>query len=327
MTKNNDIIKVDMSFDELTERIAQTKQEEVVQIVKEEMNDKTLDEFIKRLEEKSHKDENGIEFWYARQLQDILEYGKWDNFKNVINKGIEACNGVDVSVEENFQEVIPNVGNNSEGGRPINQDYKLSRYACYLIAQNADATKKKIVAFAQTYFAVQTRRQELADKKELTEESDRIYLRNKIKEHNKKLGEVAREHGVITRLDFKTFHGVGYKGLYGDKTLSQIKKHKRLGEEKDLLEHIGSTELSANWFRITQTEDKLKKENPTGKQKAFSIHYNVGKKVRQTIEQLGGTMPENLPIAEKSVKELESEKKKQQKKLEKSKNKVKKLDN
>ncbi len=230
MTKNNDIIKVDMSFEELTERIAQTKQEEVVQIVKEEMNDKTLDEFIKKLEEKSNRDENGIEFWYARQLQEILEYGSWDKFQSPLKKAQIACQESGIDVDCNFSLV----GKIVETGIATKEidDYKLSRYACYLIAQNADA-RKKIVAFTQTYFAVQTRRQEIKDKKELTEEADRIYLRNKIKEHNKKLGEVAKEHGVITGLDFKAFHGVGYKGLYGDKTLSQIKKHKRLGEEKD----------------------------------------------------------------------------------------------
>ena len=234
MTKNNDIIKVDMSFEELTKRIAQTKQEEIVQVSQEKMNDKTLDEFIKKLEEKSHRDDNGIEFWYARRLQEILEYGKWDNFKNVIEKAQTSCETFGQPIDSHFNDVIKMV---ESGVAPVpTQDFQLTRYACYLIAQNADA-RKKIVAFGQTYFAVQTRRQKIEDLElsRLSENEKRIHLRNKIKEHNKKLGEVAREHGVIAGLYFKAFHGVGYKGLYGEKTLSQIKKHKRLGEEKDLL--------------------------------------------------------------------------------------------
>jgi DNA-damage-inducible protein D len=313
MTKNNDIIKVDMSFGELTERIAQTKQEEVVQIVKEEMNDKTLDEFIKRLEENINKDENEVEFWYARKLQEILEYSQWRRFEDVINRAKISCEQIGQPADSHFAKV----GKIVEAGISSKEieDFKLSRYACYLIAQNADA-RKKIVAFAQTYFAVQTRRQEIEDLElsRLGENEKRIHLRHDIRKHNSILSSVAKSAGVIEPLDYAMFQNAGYKGLYDGKTKQDIAKHKGLSKKDDILDHMGSEELGANIFRITQTAAKIEREKIKGKQQANKTHFEVGQKIRQTIQEIGGTMPENLPVAE-NIKKVEQK----QKKLEKAK--------
>jgi DNA-damage-inducible protein D len=286
------------------------------------MNDKTLDEFIKKLEEKSHRDENDIEFWYARQLQEILEYGSWQNFEKVIKKAQISCETFGQQVNSHFNDIIKMV---ESGVAPVPiQDYKLSRYACYLIAQNADATKKKIVAFAQTYFAVQTRRQEIEDGKirNLSEDERRLKLRSEIKEHNKSLASTAKSYGVIEPFDYAIFQNAGYKGLYDGKTKQDIAKHKGLSKKDDILDHMGSVELAANWFRVTQTEEQLKKDGIYGKQNANKTHFEVGKRVRDTMVN----KPEELLTPNTSVKQIESEKKKEQKKLEKSKNKIKKLD-
>ena len=303
MTKNNDIIKVDMSFEELTKRIAQTKQEEVIQISKESMNDKTLDEFIKRLEANINHDENGVEFWYARDLQKILEYGEWRSFENVIKKAQIACKTFEQPADCHFVDITKMV----EGGVapvPI-QDFQLTRYACYLIAQNADA-RKKIVAFAQTYFAVQTRRQEIEDLElsRLGENEKRIHLRHDIRKHNSILSSVAKSAGVIEPLDYAMFQNAGYKGLYDGKTKQDIAKHKGLSKKDDILDHMGSEELGANIFRITQTAAKIEREKIKVKQQANKTHFEVGQKIRQTIQEIGGTMPENLPVAE-NIKKVE----------------------
>jgi len=320
MTDNNKTFKVDMGLDELVERVAQTDGKEVIQVSQEKMNDKTLDEFIKKLEEKSHRDENGIEFWYARQLQEILEYSQWRRFEEVINKAKIACEQIEQPINSHFA----NVGKIVEAGISSKEidDYKLSRYACYLIAQNADA-RKKIVAFAQTYFAVQTRRQEIEDLElsRLSENEKRIHLRHDIKKHNSILSSVAKGAGVIEPLDYAMFQNAGYKGLYDGKTRQDIARHKGLSKKDDILDHMGSEELGANIFRITQTAAKIEREKIKGKQQANKTHFEVGQKIRQTIQEIGGTMPENLPVAE-NIKKVEQK----QKKLEKSKNKVKKLD-
>jgi len=320
MTDNNKTFKVDMEFDELVERVAQTDGKEVIQVSQDKMNDKTLDEFIKKLEEKSHRDEDGIEFWYARQLQEILEYGSWDKFQSPLKKAQIACQESGIDVDCNFSLV----GKIVETGIATKEidDYKLSRYACYLIAQNADA-RKKIVAFAQTYFAVQTRRQEIEDLElsRLGENEKRIHLRHDIRKHNSILSSVAKGAGVVEPLDYAMFQNAGYKGLYDGKTKQDIARHKGLSKKDDILDHMGSEELGANIFRITQTAAKIEREKIKGKQQANKTHFEVGQKIRQTIQEIGGTMPENLPVAE-NIKKVEQK----QKKLEKSKNKVKKLD-
>jgi len=296
----NKTLKIDIKLDKLARKVAQANKNEVMQISQEKMNDKTIDEFIKKLEEKSHRDENGIEFWYARQLQEILEYVSWDKFQLPLKKN--ACQDSGIDVDCNFSHA----GKIVETGvatKEIN-DYKLSRYACYLIAQNAD-TRKKIVAFAQTYFAVQTRRQEIDDLElnKLSENEKRIHLRHDIKKHNNILSSVAKGAGVVEPLDYAMFQNAGYKGLYDGKT-----------KQDDILDHMGSEELGANIFRITQTAAKIEREKIKGKQQANIAHFEVGKKIRQTIEEIGGTMPENLPVAE-NIKRLEQK----QKKLAKSK--------
>lgn len=316
MADNNKTFKVDMDFDELVERVAQTDGKEVIQVSQDKMNDKTLDEFIKRLEANINHDENGVEFWYARDLQKILEYNEWRSFEKVVKKAQIACETFEQPIDCHFVDITKMV----EGGVapvPI-QDFQLTRYACYLIAQNADA-RKKIVAFAQTYFAVQTRRQEMEDGniRNLSENERRLKLRTEIKEHNKNLASTAKMYGVIEPLDYAMFQNAGYKGLYDGKTKQDIAKHKGLSKKDDILDHMGSVELAANWFRVTQTEEQLKKDEIYGKQNANKTHFEVGKRVRDTMVN----KPENLPVAE-NIKKVEQK----QKKLEKSKNKVQKLD-
>ncbi len=251
--------------------------------------------------------EQRMEYWSARELSKILEYSEYRHFVPVIAKAKDACNNSGHAVSDHFEDILEMVDIGSGAKRNI-EDVKLSRYACYLIVQNADPAKE-IVALGQTYFAVQTRRQELSD--ELGQfESDtekRLFLRQQMKEHNKHLASAAKEAGVIKPLDYAIFQDHGYKGLYGG--LAQVDIHRRKGLKKGqkILDHMGSTELAANLFRATQTEDKLHRENIKGKDKANHAHFEVGKKVRQTIKELGGTMPESLPPAE-NIKKIASKK-------------------
>ncbi|MDE7313540.1 MAG: DNA damage-inducible protein D [Eubacterium sp.] len=256
-----------------------------------------------------HINEYGQEFWYARQLQTVLEYKRWDKFLNVIEKAKNACMNSKNSVSDHFSQVgkMVNVGSGAE--REID-DYELSRYACYLIVQNGDP-RKKVIALGQSYFAIKTRQQELIeDFDELSESQKRIAIRNELKRHNKSLAEAAHNAGVETPLEYAAFQNYGYMGLYGGLKASDIKKRKGLKKSQDILEYMGSEELAANLFRATQTDAKLRRENIIGKDAANQTHYSVGKKVRQTISDLGGTMPEQLPTPEKSVTQLEKEDKK-----------------
>ncbi len=246
------------------------------------------------------------EFWYARDLQRVLEYSTWEKFQNVITKAISACNNSGQSSEDHFHHVVKMVQIGS-GAERKTTDYMLSRYACYLIIQNADPTKV-IVASGQTYFAVQTRKQELADTK-ASEDQKRLYLRQEMKEHNKKLVSTAKQAGVETGLDYAIFQDHGYKGLYGGLGAKDLHGKKGLKKSQQILDHMGSTELAANLFRATQTEEKLRKENIRNKRHANQTHYDVGRRVRQTIEDIGGTMPENLPTAD-SIKKVERQEQK-----------------
>lgn len=255
----------------------------------------------------------GQDYWSARDLFKILDYQKWDKFKNVIDRAKEACKNSNQNPDDHFPRVEKLVTIGSNAVRDIG-DLNLSRYACYLIVQNADPTNKPIVALGQTYFAVQTRKQEIIESKEYnslnTEDEKRIFLRNEMKTHNQLLASAAKNAGVITPIDYAIFQDHGYKGLYGGLGAKEIHKKKNLKKSQNILDHMGSTELAANLFRATQTEEKLKRENISSKQQANKIHNEVGKKVRQTIKDLGGTMPENLPSVE-SIKKIESKKKKQ----------------
>ena len=256
-----------------------------------------------------HVNEYGNEFWYARELQSVLEYTEWRNFQKLIEKAQTACENSDMAVDECFVEVnktspMPN------GGVKLIDDYILSRYACYLIVMNGDP-RKEVIAVGQTYFAVKTRQQELIDHyDELSEDQKRLAIRKEMKAHNKSLAEAAQKAGVIKSYDFAIFQNYGYQGLYGGLGAKEIHARKGLKENEQILDHMGSTELAANLFRATQTDEKLRRENIRGKEKANQTHYEVGRKVRQTIAELGGTMPEDLPTPEKSIRQIESEQKK-----------------
>ena len=254
--------------------------------------------------------DNGVEYWLARDFQSILQYGSWDKFLNVVEKAKEACRNSGHNSADHFSHMVKMVPIGS-GAQRETEDIKLSRYACYLIIQNADPAKE-IVALGQTYFAVQTRRQELSDEfgKFESDEEKRLFLRQQMKEHNRYLASAAKEAGVVRSLDYAIFQDHGYKGLYGG--LGQVDIHRRKGLKKGqkILDHMGSTELAANLFRATQAEDKLRRENIKGKDKANQAHFEVGKKVRQTIKELGGTMPESLPSAE-NIRKIASKSRKQ----------------
>ena len=266
-----------------------------------------IKEYTEKLfEDIKHIDENGNEYWLARELQDIFEYTQWRRFEDIIDKAKIACKNSNISVEEHFADVGKMI-NLGKGAKRKVGDYQLSRYACYLIAQNGDP-RKEVIALAQTYFAIQTRKQELIDKEynDLTEDEKRFYQRNLTRKGNYSLNIAAKNAGVK---NFDRFHNSGYKGLYNGETANDIAKRKKLRYREDILDNMGSDELIANLFRISQTEQKLKNENINLECNANETHYEVGKEIRNTIKRLGGTMPENLPTPNKSLKELEKERK------------------
>ncbi len=256
-----------------------------------------------------HVDEYGYEFWYARELQRVLEYTQWRRFADAIERAKLACSNSGYSASEHFADA----GKSSpmpHGGVRILEDYRLSRYACYLIVMNGDP-RKEVIAVGQTYFAVKTRQQELIDHyDELSEDQKRLAIRKEMIAHNKSLAEAAQMTGVEVGRDFAIFQNKGYQGLYGGLGVKEIHERKGLKKNEKILDHMGSTELAANLFRATQTDEKLRRENIRGKEKANQTHYEVGRKVRQTIAELGGTMPEDLPTPEKSIRQIESEQKK-----------------
>jgi DNA-damage-inducible protein D len=254
-------------------------------------------------------DDLGREYWFARDLAPLLDYLVWRNFAGVIDKAKLACHQSGHAVSDHFDEVVKMVEIGSSAQRPV-EDVKLTRYACYLIVQNGNPGKP-VIAAGQTYFALQTRRQELSDQAnfgQLSEDQRRLMLRNEIAQHNKDLAAAAKQAGVETPLDYAIFQDHGYKGLYGGLGAKDIHGQKGLKKSQKILDHMGSTELAANLFRATQAEDKLRRDGVKGKTSANKTHHEVGRKVRQTIEELGGTMPENLPSPDKSIKELEREK-------------------
>ena len=265
----------------------------------------TTFESIKRI------DENGVEYWSSRDLARILEYADYRNFIAVINKAKEACINSGNEVLDHFGDVTEMVVIGSGAQRPIDT-IKLTRYACYLTVQNADPSKT-IVAQAQTYFAIQTRIAEVQQMEEYnrlsTEDEKRLFLREEMAKHNSQLADAAKDAGVIEPRDYAIFQNYGYQGLYGGLGAKEIHARKGLKKSQKILDHMGSTELAANLFRATQTEEKLRRENIKGKMKANKTHYDVGKKVRQTIKELGGTMPEDLPVAE-SIKSVEAKQRK-----------------
>jgi DNA-damage-inducible protein D len=255
--------------------------------------------------------EDGSEYWSARDLAPVLDYTQWRNFEQAIERAIRACRNSGQDPADHFAEVSK-VIRAGKGARRKVKDYQLSRYACYLIIQNADPDKE-IVALGQTYFAVQTRRKEVSDAEVLAglnEDQRRLYLRGQLADHNRQLSEAANHAGVITTQDFAIFHDHGYMGLYGGLRAQDIHQRKHLKRGQHILDHMGATELAANLFRATQTEEKLRREQIATKQGANAAHFQVGQVVRRTIEELGGTMPEHLPTPEKSITELEAEERK-----------------
>ena len=249
-----------------------------------------------------HIDENGCEYWYARELQKVLDYKEWRKFKGVIEKAINACDNSNNDVSHHFVGADKMIFV-AKGAKRKVKDYKLSRYACYLIAQNGDS-RKKVIALAQTYFAVQTRKQELLEKEynNLTEDEKRFYQRSLTKKGNYSLNQVAKKVGVK---NFDRFHNSGYKGLYNGETADDIFKRKGLRYREDILDNMGSEELADNLFRIVQTEAKLKNDDIKGEGNANNTHYNMGRDIRNFIRKQGGTMPEDLKTPDKSLKEIE----------------------
>ena len=258
----------------------------------------------KDFESIKHVDVDGTEFWYARELMIVLEYKQWRRFEQVIERAKEACKNSNVSIFDHFADVgkIVKAGaTNKDIG-----DIKLTRYACYLIAQNGDS-RKKAIALAQTYFAVQTRKQEITrqEYERLSEDEKRLYTRKNVKDKNKYLFDTARLAGVK---NYGKFNNYGYRGLYNGETAKDIANRKGISEKEDILDYMSSTELAANLFRITQTDEVLKNKNINNEDDACKTHHNVGQAVRQTIKRIGGTMPEDLPTPSKSAKQIEKEK-------------------
>lgn len=255
-----------------------------------------------------HINEYRQEYWSARELAKVLEYKDYRNFLVATDKAMEACKNSGQEISDHFGEAtaLIEVG---KGAKRTFDDYHLSRYACYLIVQNSDPSKET-VALGQTYFAIKTRQQELIEGyDQLPENQKRLAIRQEMAEHNKSLAEAAQMAGVIEPRDYAIFQNKGYQGLYGGLGQKEIHAKKRLKKSQKILDHMGSTELAANLFRATQTDEKLRRDELRGKTEAYNAHYEVGAKVRQTIEELGGTMPEDLPTPEKSIKQLKSTKK------------------
>ncbi|MDR0767843.1 MAG: DNA damage-inducible protein D [Methanosarcinales archaeon] len=251
-------------------------------------------------------DENGNEFWFARDLQNTLQYAQWRNFQKVIDRAMLACKNSGSVIGDHFADVSKMVEIGS-GAMKSSVDFKLTRYACYLIVQNGDP-RKEIIALGQTYFAIQTRRQELADTfNQLDENNKRLVVRGNIKQWNQLLAEAARNAGVITAEEFEIFQNSGYMGLYGGLTVADIHQNKGLKKEEKILDFMGSTELIANLFRISQTEEKLKIDQASSATEANEIHFQIAEKIRKAMIDMGTTLPENLPTPEKSIQTVERE--------------------
>jgi DNA-damage-inducible protein D len=265
---------------------------------------------INPFEELKHvSPKSGAEYWFARELQPLLEYAEWRNFVKVIEKAKTACENSSIEPTLHFVDVNKSYEMPNGGEREIG-DIAMTRYGCYLTVQNGDPSKE-VIANAQTYFAVQTRKQELTEQhRELTEDEHRLAIRGELAHHNTQLADAAHAAGVIDPMDYAIFQNEGYKGLYGGLGAKDIHARKNLKKSQKILDHMGSEELAANLFRATQAEAKLRREVIQGKQNANTAHYEVGRKVRQTIEELGGAMPEDLPTPDKSIKQLERERQK-----------------
>ena len=261
-----------------------------------------LDAVMMALGEKRKVSKNGGEYWMARDIQSVLGYSRWENFEKIVQKARQSCESAGVELRDHFRDVTKMI-EVGKGAMVPTQDFFLTRYACYLVAMNGDTSKSEI-ATAQAYFAIQTRMQEV--RQQLTGEEQRIQLRERVRDRNKSLASTAKHAGVQK---FAIFQAAGYQGLY-EMGLGEIKRHKGIGANEDLLDRAGRTELAANEFRITQTEEKLVRDRVNSERQAINTHLEVGQEVRKTIKKLGGTMPEKLP-AEPSIKKLVTRRKKQ----------------
>lgn len=282
------------------------------------MKDKPATKHHATFENIKQHDSDGNEYWLARQLSKVLEYSQYRHFLPVLERAREACRNSGQAVTDHMEDILTMVDIGSGAQREV-EDVRLSRYACYLIVQNGDPSKP-VIANGQTYFALQTRRQELADDEKfarLSEDEKRIAIRNELAAHNKHLAAAAKDAGVDSPLDYAIFQDHGYKGLYGGLGAKEIHSRKGLKKSQKILDHMGSTELAANLFRATQTEEKLRRDGVSDKSQANRTHQDVGRKVRQTIQDLGGTMPENLPVPDSSIQQLQAAKKKSLKKKDK----------
>jgi DNA-damage-inducible protein D len=258
-------------------------------------------------EQLKRTDEVGNEYWFARELAPVLEYSKWENFKKVIDRAMLACRNSGFNVADHFPDVRKTVEMPSKAKPKSIIDYKLSRYACYLIVQNGDP-RKEVIAIGQTYFAIQTRRQEVADYfNQLDEDNKRLVIRGDIKQWNQMLAEAAHNAGVISDEEFAQFQNAGYMGLYGGETVQDIHTRKRLAPKQKILDYMNSQELIANLFRISLAEEKIRKEQIQGTDAATATHHQVGYEVRQAIERVGGVLPENQPTPNKSIEEIQKE--------------------
>ena len=284
------------------------------EMIKKNFNNQYTDSIFESIK---HLDEYGNEYWYARELQKALDYKEWRNFKVAMDKAITACKNSNFNVLDHFVEVNKMIELGKTAKRKIDE-YKLSRYACYLIVQNADPNKE-VVALGQTYFAIQTRKQEITEQEydSLSDDEKRFYQRKLTRQGNYTLQKIASDAGVKNMAEF---HNAGYRGLYNGETADDIFKRKKLRYREDILDNMNEDELVANLFRMNQTKQRLIRDNVQGENNAKAVHYEVGKKVRKAIQDIGGMMPEEMPTPRRSLKELEKEKKrlenKEQEKLE-----------
>ncbi len=288
-------------------------------VINEMSKGEAIEALLAAFEATAHRDGTG-EYWLARELRPLLGYSNWEKFQAPIGKAKAACEEVGEDPSHHFHHVVKMMPI-GKGAEREGEEIELTRFACYLIAQNGDPAKRPEIAAAQTYFAVQTRRQELADiaeaqKTAVTEDERRVLIRDEMKEHNKSLASAAKAHGVAKPVEYAVFQNEGYKGLYGGFDMRAIQRRRGLADKQDILDHMPSSELAANMFRATQTEEKLeklRKEGKTGKALANKTHHEIGAKVRKTIQEIGGTMPEDYDAVEhikEARKRLQAEERK-----------------